>query len=341
MRKQINILYLGAALSLLTGCGNETAIAPPPIGEDAVEVSLSASVSTIEATVTRSIITGSSLDERAEIGVFGLTEKEGSFKNPYLSNQQYLYANPDGKLLIQPSNTVVNYPPGQDKLYLYGYYPYTGEVITDVHGNASIPVSGTKGSEDVTDYLYTGTITGSKALAAAGNYQVSLSLKHAMAILRFNIYTEAQEYTDDSHPILNSISFITHEEQEGTMDLRSGTITSANTDNTTPAILDYAAENLGIIAGNAPIIKDYLLFPYEKADFSALRKLILNVQMPGEALSKDIIVFDETDTDENQNKIIVKLKAGYITTVNIKYTQNMATKANVNNWMNGEEYTFE
>ncbi len=341
MRKPINILYLGVALSLLTGCDNNTAIAPP-CGEGPVEVSLSASVSIIETTVTRNIITGNTLEERAEIGVFGLTKKDGSFADPYLSNQQYLYAGPNGQLLAQPANTVINYPPGQDKLHLYGYYPYTGQVATDRDGNASIPVKGTTGSEEVTDYLYTGAMTGSKALAAAGgDYRVSLSLKHAMAILRFNIYTDTRAYTPDSHPLLNSLSFTTREGQEGTMDIRSGAITSADTDNTTPATFDYTAESLGIIAGGDPIIKDYLLFPYEHAEHSALRKLTLNVQMPGEAVPKDIVVFDETDTDENRHKVIVKLKAGYITTVNIKYTQDMAARANVNNWMNGEEYTFE
>ena len=183
-------------------------------------------------------------------------------------------------------------------------------------------------------------ITGSKALAAAGN-KVSLPLKHALAILRFNIYTNTQEYTVDSHPILNSISFTTREGQEGTMDLATGVITSNNSSNRTAVFLDYQAENLGIIANKAPIVKDYLLFPYEAAENSAIRKLTLNVSMPEETENKEIVVFDEADKDENQNKVIVRLKAGYITTINIKYTQSMAAKASVSEWQPGEEHTFE
>lgn len=341
MRKRINILfYSGIILLLLTGCNNESSIAPP-LGEEAVEVRLSASVSSIEATVTRSIITGTELAERSEVGVFGLTEKEGSFSNPYISNQKYLCAGTSGQLLIQPNDTVINYPPGQDKLYLFGYYPYTTHSTTDEYGNAFIPVTGTKDGEDVTDYLYTGCVTGSKSLAAAGNYQVSLPLKHALAILRLKIYTDTEEYTDGSHPTLNSISFIPREAQEGRMDLRTGIITSDNSDNRTSVTLDYTTEKPGIIAGNAPVQKDYLLLPYENEENSAIRKLVLNVSMPDEAQPKDIVVFDEADSDADRNDVIVKLKAGYITTINIKYTQSMAAKASVNEWQNGEEHTFE
>lgn len=341
MRKRINILfYSGIIPLLLTGCNNESAIAPP-LREEAVEVRLSASVSSIEATVTRSIITGRELAERSEVGVFGLTEKEGSFSNPYISNQQYFCAGASGQLIIQPGSTVINYPPGQDKLYLFGYYPYTTLYTTDAYGNVSIPVTGTTGNEDVTDYLYTGCVTGSKSLAAAGNYQVSLPLKHALAILRLNIYTDTEEYTADYHPTLNSISFIPREAQKGRMDLRTGIITSNNSENQTAVTLDYATEQPGIIAGNDPVRKDYLLFPYENAENSAIRKLVLNVSMPGEAQSKDIIVFDEADSEADRNDVTVKLKAGYITTINIKYTQSMAAKASVNEWQNGEEHTFE
>lgn len=342
MRKQINILfYFGVTLSLLTGCNQETTIVPSLSGEGTVEVSLNASVSTIETTITRSgIITGTVLEERAPVGVFGLTEQGGSFIEPYLKNLEYLNVGPSGALTIADGSTV-NYPPGQDKLYLYAYYPYTAAVSTDGNGNASIPVSATKGSETVTDYLYTGMITGSKALAAAGNYKVSLPLKHALAILRFNIYTNTQEYTVESHPILNSISFTTREGQDGRMDLATGVITSNNGSNQAAVFLDFQTENLGIIANKAPIVKDYLLFPYENAENSAIRKLTLNVSMPDETGSKEIVVFDEADKDENRNKVIVKLKAGYITTINIKYTQSMAAKAGVSEWQTGEEHTFE
>ena len=341
MRKPTNILfYFGVTLSLLTGCNQENSVVPPLSGEENVEVCLNASVSTIETTITRSgIITGTTLEERAPVGVFGLTEQGGNFIEPYLKNLEYLNVGPSGALTIADGSTV-NYPPGQDKLYLYAYYPYTTDVSTDGNGNASIPVNGTKGSEAVTDYLYTGMITGSKALAAAGN-KVSLPLKHALAILRFNIYTNTHDYTEDSHPILISISFTTREGQEGTMDLATGVITSNNSSNRTAVFLDYQAENLGIIANKAPIVKDYLLFPYEAAENSAIRKLTLNVSMPEETENKEIVVFDEADKDENQNKVIVRLKAGYITTINIKYTQSMAAKASVSEWQPGEEHTFE
>lgn len=342
MRKRTNILlYFGVALALLTGCDQETTIVPPPCGEDAVEVSLSASVSTIETTITRSgIITGTELAERESVGVFGLTEQEGSFATPYLDNLQYLYTGPSGALTPNGSATV-NYPPGQDKLYLYAYYPYTPDALTDAGGNAYIPVTGTQaGNEVATDYLYTGAVTGSKALAAAGNYRIALQLKHAMSILRFNIYTDTPEYTAESHPILNKISFTTREGQEGTMNVRTGVITSNNGNNQTPMTLDYTKERPGIIAYGTPIIKDYLLLPYENADNSAIRKLTLNVSMPdGEA--KDIVVFDEADNDVNQKQVIVRLKAGYITTINIKYTQSMAAKANIDTWQGGDEHTFE
>ena len=125
------------------------------------------------------------------------------------------------------------------------------------------------------------------------------------------------------------------------MDLRTGIITSDNSDNRTAVTLDYTTEKLGIIAGNAPVQKDYLLLPYENEENSAIRKLVLNVSMPDEAQPKDIVVFDEEDSDADRNDVIVKLKAGYITTINIKYTQSMAAKASVNEWQNGEEHTFE
>lgn len=342
MRKRTNILlYFGVALALLTGCDQETTIVPPPCGEDTVEVNLSASVSTIETTITRNgIITGTELAERESIGVFGLTEQEGSFAAPYLNNLEYLYTGPSGALTLNGS-AAINYPPGQDKLYLYAYYPYTSAASTDASGNASIPVSGTQtGNEVATDYLYTGTATGSKALAAAGNYRISLQLKHAMSILRFNIYTDTPEYTVESHPTLNSISFTTREGQEGTMDIRTGTITSGNSNNRTPVTLDYTQESPGIIAYGTPIIKDYLLFPYEDANNSAIRTVKLNVSTP-DGTTKDIVVFDEADNDVNQKQVIVKLKAGYITTINIKYTQSMAAKAGIDTWQSGDEHTFE
>ena len=79
MRKPTNILfYFGVTLSLLTGCNQENSVVPPLSGEENVEVCLNASVSTIETTITRSgIITGTTLEERAPVGVFGLTEEPG------------------------------------------------------------------------------------------------------------------------------------------------------------------------------------------------------------------------------------------------------------------------
>ena len=145
MRKPTNILfYFGVTLSLLTGCNQENSIVPPLSGEENVEVCLNASVSTIETTITRSgIITGTTLEERAPVGVFGLTEQGGNFIEPYLKNLEYLNVGPSGALTIADGSTV-NYPPGQDKLYLYAYYPYTTDVSTDGNGNASIDRKSTR-----------------------------------------------------------------------------------------------------------------------------------------------------------------------------------------------------
>ena len=112
MRKPTNILfYFGVTLSLLTGCNQENSIVPPLSGEENVEVCLNASVSTIETTITRSgIITGTTLEERAPVGVFGLTEQGGNFIEPYLKNLEYLNVGPSGALTIADGSTV-NYPP--------------------------------------------------------------------------------------------------------------------------------------------------------------------------------------------------------------------------------------
>ena len=55
---------------------------------------------------------------------------------------------------------------------------------------------------------------------------------------------------------------------------------------------------------------------------------------------KDIVVFDEADTDANTPPSIV-LEAGKTTTLNIIYTQSMAAKASVNDWDKGTEHTFQ
>ena len=83
------------------------------------------------------------------------------------------------------------------------------------------------------------------------------------------------------------------------------------------------------------------VYVYSIAGINWFLKLTLNVSMPEETENKEIVVFDEADKDENQNKVIVRLKAGYITTINIKYTQSMAAKASVSEWQPGEEHTFE
>lgn len=342
MSRKKNISYIFSLASLLlAACDTESTIATPLGGEEAIEVQLKATVCTVETSVnSRGIINGTTLDEGVSIGIFGLKSSKENFTAPYLQNLECLYE-AGGNLKPQTGGKVILYPAGQDALHLYGYYPYTATPTTDENGEISIPVKGTSGKEDVTDYLFTGVVTGSKQSAMADqNYAIPVSLKHAMSILRINLYTETPEYTVDSHPTLLGVSFTPRESQTGSMNLRTGTITSENSDNTASVSLDYNDTPFGIIANGTPVVKEYLLFPHKSDTNSAIRKLILNIKSP-EGIDKEIIVFDEAETSENRQPVIVRLEAGHITTINIKYSQSMVAKADVNQWVNGEAHTFE
>lgn len=342
MSKKRNISYIfSLACLLMAACDTESTVSTPPNGEEeAAEVRLKAAVCTVETTVSRSIISGTTLEEGASIGIFGLKDNKTNFTSPYLQNLECLYGT-NGNLEPQSGGNIILYPAGQDELYLYGYYPYSSTLTTDENGEISIPVKGTSDQEDVTDYLFTGVVTGSKQSAMTEvDYAISVSLKHAMSILRIHLYTETEAYNAESHPTLQAISFTPRESQIGNMNLRTGIITSENPDNTASVSLNYRNEEtpLALIANGTPIIKDFLLFPYESDTDSAIRRLILHITSP-DGTNKDITVFDEANASEPPT--IVRLKAGYITTIYIKYSQSMAAKASVSQWQNAEAHTFE
>lgn len=336
MSKKKNISYLfSLALLLLAGCESNTATVTP-LEEEAVEVRLRASVCTIETTVSRSVIEGTTLKAGDTVGIFLM--KDNSFSTSYLQNLQYKCAE-GGQLNLQPEGSKVYYPPQEDVLYLYGYYPYTEETITDENGKVLIPVTAALQTSEATDYLY-GSATGNKteAATAAG---ITIPLNHALARLCLNISTDRPEYTAESHPVLLSISFITREGQTGKMDLQTGTITSDNPTAGTTLNSDYRNDTapLGIVPGES-VSQEYLLLPYNNNTASALSRLAFSIKEPDGTTEKEIIVFDEAGNGTT-NPPIIKLEAGKVTTLNIIYTQSMAAKASVNTWDKGTEHTFQ
>lgn len=335
MSKKKNISYLfSLALLLLAGCESNTATVTP-LEEEAVEVRLRASVCTIETTVSRSVIEGTTLKAGDTVGIFLM--KDNRFSTSYLQNLQYKCSE-DGQLKLQPEGSKVYYPPQEDVLYLYGYYPYTEETITDENGKILIPVTAALQTSEATDYLY-GSATGTKTEAAAAT-GITIPLNHALARLRLNITTNRPEYTVQTYPILQSISFTTHEGQKGKMDLQTGIITSDNPNAGTTVSSDYRSNTapLGIVPGES-VTQEYLLLPYDSTA-SALNRLAFSIKEPDETTEKEIIVFDEAGNG-TANPPTIKLEAGKTTTLNIIYTQSMAAKASVNDWDKGTEHTFQ
>ena len=176
MSKKKNISYLfSLALLLLAGCESNTATVTP-LEEEAVEVRLRASVCTIETTVSRSVIEGTTLKAGDTVGIFLM--KDNRFSTSYLQNLQYKCSE-DGQLKLQPEGSKVYYPPQEDVLYLYGYYPYTEETITDENGKILIPVTAALQTSEATDYLY-GSATGTKTEAAGSRNRYHHPLKSCL-----------------------------------------------------------------------------------------------------------------------------------------------------------------
>lgn len=342
MSKRVNISYLfSIMLLLLTGCEQETSLAPSPIhGEEPVEILLSANVVQVSASIlTRSDFLNetSFKDGTRKVGVFGLRTQDGSFTDyPYVNNFA-LTNSSDGTL---SGDGQIYFPAGYGTItaYLYGYYPYTAEAELVSQGNdILIPVkSGLSGVADGkwtnagTDPLHATAAPTIERVENAVNERpsipVTLTFKHMMAQLQIFVNTA----TSDKYRLQEIITtFSKH--QHGYMNVRNGEITSADSNSETITETFPSEDFIGAATATAQSIHSVL------PGTDAIQKIEVKIKIDGEENGKVYEAFNAATANKSIN-----LTAGSITAVTINFNPNTATQASLDDtWNITEEHSFD
>lgn len=328
MSKRKNISYLFCVLLLsLTGCEDDTSPTLPSATEgESVEILLHAAMSQVTTTVTRSdFIDGTAFNDSASIGIFGLKEEGGSFTDsPYIDNR--LYYNHQGSLTGEGK---IYFPAGRDTAYLYAYSPYMADDQLTGEGNElRIRIKG--GLSATTDSLWKEASTDPLRATAipvteraaidseelTPSVTVNMAFSHQLAQLQTTLTATSEEY------LLQELIITFRNHQHGYLNLRDGSITSANEseETCTETFADVVFTDGQLSAHSALPATD------------AISKIEVKARLTS---SEDGVVYEAYNAESATNKI--NLIAGHITKVNISFNPTLKGEAVLNDWIVEDE----
>lgn len=160
------------AICLAASCSDQEPVPGPDTQDDGMQ-QLSLSV-IAAADVSKSLITGTTLNSAAEIGVSVEGAQGGAYDGDTYSNIRFTAeGNGNSQSWIPDQDIMLS----ASKANLYAYYPYSDEV-TDI---SRIPVRAT--SDNQTDYMYADPVSGINN----HNPEATVLLRHALAAVRISL----------------------------------------------------------------------------------------------------------------------------------------------------------
>ena len=282
------LAMMSAALCLITSC-SERENFPGSETDDKHPLSLSV----ITAQISRSLITGNSLDDGTRIGVT-LTDTRGeTYDGIEYSNICFTAEGNGSSQSWSPEQEIML---SSSKAVLYAYHPYSDEVndISNIIVKAD--------SENQTDYMYATPVTELNN----HNHEADVQLQHALSAVRVSITRGSYSGTGRISSIsINGENMAT----EGILDARNGQLSSLKGigSSISPAISP-------ITIGSSPAVFDILAIP------SGRRGSIgIEIHMDGETFEIDT---DPVNLSQGTVSVIdVTINNSSVTVVPVKVSQ--------------------